>query len=84
MVLLDDRILEFLAEYGNHQPAQITDRLVEIGAGMDYHPKYVGRRCRALADLGLALNVGNGVYTITDEGRAYLAGELDASTLSSE
>lgn len=82
MVLLDERILEFLDEHGNHQPAQIATQLAEIGSGMDYHSKYVGRRCRALEDLGLTVNVGNGVYAITDRGRAYLAGDLDASTLA--
>jgi predicted transcriptional regulator len=81
MAHVDERILEFLSEYGNHQPSQIATRLEEIGAGMEYHPNYVGRRCRTLTDYGLLRNIGNGVYQITDEGEQYLAGELDTSGL---
>lgn len=81
MVALDERILEFLDEYGNHQPAQVAEQLNELGAGMEYHPKYIGRRCRALSEAGLVMNIGNGVYSITDEGRAFLVGDLDAGTL---
>ncbi|SIR30595.1 hypothetical protein SAMN05421858_2183 [Haladaptatus litoreus] len=82
MAHADERIVEFLADYGNHQPSQITDGLAELGPEMDYHPKYVGRRCRTLAAYGLLRNLGNGLYQVTDEGRAYLAGELDASELT--
>lgn len=81
MAHADERILEFLAEYGNHQPAQIAARLEGIGGGMDYHPNYVGRRCRKLAEYGVLRNIGNGVYQITEEGEQFLEGELDASEL---
>ena len=84
MAHADERILEFLDEHGNHQPSQIASRLVEIGAGMDYHPNYVGRRCRKLTEYGLLRNIGNGVYQITEDGGQYLAGELDASELQGE
>lgn len=77
----DDRILEFLHEEGNHQPAQIKSRMQEIGADMEYHPKYIGERCRELTEYGLLYNIGNGVYTITENGISYLEGELDAETL---
>lgn len=80
MAHADERILEFLQEYGNHQPAQITTRLAEIGDGLDFHPNYVGRRCRKLAEYGLVRNLGNGVYQITEDGERYLDGKLDAST----
>lgn len=78
---VDERILEFLEEYGNHQPSQIANRLPEIGQDLDYHPKYIGRRCRRLTEHGLTQNLGNGVYSITDVGREYLTGDIDASTL---
>lgn len=75
MTLADERILEFLAEQGNHQPAQIAK---EFG----FHRKYIGRRCRTLEDYGFLNNRGNGVYQITDRGREYLSGEFDASQLN--
>lgn len=82
MAYADERIMEFLAENGNHQPGAITEKLGLIGGDLDFHPGYIGRRCRTLAEYGLLQNVGGGVYSITDEGLAYLAGELDASELS--
>ena len=38
-------------------------------------------RCLKLADYGLVINLGNGIYSITEEGEEYLAGELDAANL---
>ncbi|AZH26851.1 phage repressor protein [Haloplanus aerogenes] len=81
MVYADERILEFLSEYGNHQPAQIADRMSELGESLQYHRKYVGKRCRILTQYGLLENLGNGVYAITESGEEYLDGELDAQTL---
>ena len=81
MTELDERILEFLNENGNHQPGAIRERLDAMSADMDYSDNYVNMRCRKLRDYGLLVNVGGGVYSITDDGRAFLAGELDAGTL---
>jgi len=81
MVHADDRILEFLSEYGNHQPSQIASRFPEIGQDLHYHRKYIGKRCRTLAEHNLLENLGNGVYSITDSGERYLEGELDAAQL---
>jgi predicted transcriptional regulator len=77
MTLADERILEFLQEKGNHQPAQISKEF-------DFHRKYIGRRCRILAEHGLLRNLGNGVYQITELGVAYLSGELDANELEKQ
>lgn len=76
MVLLDERILELFAEEDEEfmSPSDIADH-VEI----DYSSQYVGTRCGKLAKHGLLQAVGNGVYTITEEGRAYLREEYDAS-----
>ncbi len=73
----DGRILELLAEEGPHPPSRMAgDDRLRFGA------EYVGRRCREyLVPYGLVRNLGNGVYQITDDGRAYLAGELDAAEL---
>lgn len=78
----DERILEFLSEYGNHQPKSIRDQLEEIGSGMDYSHNHIGERCRELADYGLLINVGGGVYSITGDGEQFLSGDLDAAGLS--
>lgn len=81
MTQSDERILEFLAEEGNHPPKSIRDRLAEIGPEMDYHQNYIQQRCRTLQDYGLLRNVGGGTYSITDVGEQFLAGELDAASL---
>lgn len=77
----DERILEFLHEYGNHPPSAICSRLAEIGGGLEYSSNHVGMRCRALANHGLLINVGGGTYSITDLGESFLEGELDADEL---
>ncbi len=74
MSIVDERILEFLAENGARQPSQIADELAE--QGMVYNPKYVGRRCRELADRGLIDNFGNGIYASSEKGERYLEGEI--------
>lgn len=81
MVYADERILEFLSEYGYYQPSQISTQLGEIGGAIEYHPKHVGRRCRKLTQYGLLRNLGNGLYQITELGEDYLTGDLDASEL---
>ncbi|WP_197075936.1 hypothetical protein [Halostagnicola sp. A56] len=40
----------------------------------------IARRCRKLSEKGLLKHLGNGVYIITDQGEAYLAGDLDTET----
>lgn len=76
MILADDRILEFLVEEGPKPPSAIAeDNRIPWGT------QHVNNRCIKLTSSGLIDNLGRGVYTITDEGEAYLAGELDASDL---
>jgi len=79
MTLADERILEYLRDEGARQPKQITQGLNE--AGIEFNTKYIGTRCRTLAEHGLLQNVGNGVYTLTDTGNAYLNEELNANQL---
>ena len=74
MVGADDQILELLEDDGRNLPANMSDIL-------DFDRKYIGERCRVLAKEGLLNNVGNGLYEITDDGRRYLAGDLDARDL---
>lgn len=81
MAHADERVLEFLDERGHYQPAQIARELGEVGVDMDFHPGYIGRRCRMLRQYGFLENLGNGVYGVTERGEAFLAGELDAGTI---
>lgn len=70
----DDRILELLAREGPTAVGDIVDHpLIRVSKAT------VSRRCRKLADRGLLEAHGNGVYSVTDNGLAYLEGEYDAA-----
>ena len=76
MVLLDERILELFSEEEEEfmSPSEIARH-----RRIPYSSQYVGERCRKMADHGLLLAVGNGIYRVTDDGLAYLKGEYDAA-----
>jgi len=74
MVPADDRILEIIREKGNLTPKAI----VQFDVASRSHAT---RRCGELAKYGLLNRIAPGLYGITDDGRAYLNEELDASTL---
>jgi len=76
MVLLDERILELFSEENEEfmSPSKIARH-----KRIPFSSQYVGERCRKLANHGLLLSAGNGIYKVTDEGLAYLEGEYDAS-----
>lgn len=74
MVPSDDRILELIREHGNLTPKVIE----ELDGPVSSH---ASRRCRKLAEHGLLRQIGHGLYGLTDDGRAYLDEELDASEL---
>ena len=76
-VLVDDMILEYLHDEGTGTPKTISERI-------DKSQGYVNQRCSKLESYGLIRRLARGVYTITEEGEQYLAGELDASELASE
>jgi repressor of nif and glnA expression len=76
MILLDERILEFLNEEGPRAPSKIAEDTRIL-----YRSQHVGNRCRLLAEIRLLRKVGNGVYDITEKGQKYLAGELELSEL---
>ena len=81
MVLLDDRIMEFIDENGPSLPSNIAD-----DDRIPYESQHIGNRCRKLAEAGLLENLGNGVYVLTSEGKSYLEGEfgVEESPESSE
>jgi len=73
----DDRILEILDESGLILSPSI------ISANLDLTRQHVSSRLSELREHGLveSVDTGRGHYQITDRGRAYLAGELDAEEL---
>lgn len=42
---------------------------------------YITQRCKKLVNHGLLRHLGNRVYVITEDGKQYLEGELDATDL---
>ena len=73
MTIWDDRILEIIREEDAGRVGDLAERdAVRISQSS------VSRRCKRLAEHGLLTPLGNGVYTITDEGEAYLDEEYDA------
>ena len=76
----DDRLLETLRDEGNLTPFAISKE-GEV-ARVDISRKYAGVRLRALTRAGLVESVDRGLYRLSEEGRAYLDEEFDASTVS--
>jgi len=75
----DDRILEFIYQEGPSTPTQMHE-----DGRVRFSRTYINTRCKILAEHGLLLNLGNGVYQITEVGEAYLDGELDTADLEDE
>ena len=75
MTQADNQILEFLDE----QDIVATPKV--IAANIDYTPQYVNERIPLLSENGLVENTGKALYRITNRGRRYLAGELEAEDL---
>jgi len=73
MTIWDDRILEIIRDEDAGRVGDLTER-----EAIRISPSSVSRRCKKLAEHGLLTPLGNGVYTITDRGEAYLDEEYDA------
>jgi predicted transcriptional regulator of viral defense system len=73
MTIWDDRILEYVKEYGGATVGELTDSDV-----IHVSNAHVSRRCRKLSEKGFLRPIGNGAYVITEIGGAYLDGEYDA------
>ena len=71
----DDRILETLESSG------LTLSPAVIAHNTDYSGNYINKRVRKLNNHDLVERVDEGMYRITDCGRAYLTGEIDADDL---
>jgi len=72
MTQADERVLEFLHE------KDIVASPTVIAANIDYTAEYISRRCRKLADTGLLQRVDPSNYRLTDLGRDFVDGDIDA------
>ena len=78
----DDSILEFLAEHEVALPPRgLEINLQRNNVGISY--RTINRRLKELQRDGLVEKIDekSGYYAITEKGRDYLSGELDASEL---
>jgi len=71
MTIWDDRILEIARKEDSVSPKKLEDT-----GYIRVTRTQISRRLRKLADKGLLLDLGNGVYVITESGEEYLDGEL--------
>ena len=73
MTIWDDRILEIMKT-----DEDMVGRVKELADDKNVRisRSSVSRRCTKLEEHGLIRKVGDGVYILTDRGRAYLKGEL--------
>jgi len=55
-----------------------------LGANIDYDRQYTSKRCRRLLDEGILQKDENGLYRLSEKGRQFLAGDLDAEELEDD
>ena len=78
MVLIEERILEYLAEHDLATPSTIADAISQTVTDGQVH-----QRCRVLSHAGFVAPLIDDrthaeLYRITNWGEAYLKGEVDA------
>lgn len=71
--LWDDRLLEILSNEGPKAVKDLAESKYILVSDAT-----VSRRLKKLADHGMVIALGNGVYQISEEGKAYLRGEYNA------
>lgn len=79
MVRADDRIMEHLREEGPDTPKSMAD-----SDRVRFSRQYINQRCKLLVSNGLLLHLGNGVYDLTEQGEAYLDGDIDVRNLDTD
>jgi len=72
---IDYHILEFYDEYDIEASPKV------VAENIGYERVYTGKRLKTLTASGLLVQEENGLYQLTDRGRAFLAGDLDAADL---
>lgn len=75
MTKADDYILELLAD------SDLVLSPAVIAYNIDYTRNYVTGRLSTLTEAGLVVRPDSGMYRITEKGRDYLVGNLDAGDL---
>ncbi|WP_135667214.1 MarR family transcriptional regulator [Halorhabdus rudnickae] len=78
MTQADDRLLETLDDSG----LILSPRVLAINT--DYSRHYVSERLAVLVEGGLVAKEMEGIYRITEKGKQYLTGDLDADDLQLE
>lgn len=74
----DDRILEYLSEWGPDTPKEMAE-----DGRVRFSRQHINARCKKLVSYQLLVHLGNGVYDITKKGERYLSGEIDVRELNS-
>lgn len=78
---VDDRILEFLGQYGPATPQEIHFGLRSLGREVGVSPAEAVTRCRLLDSYRLLEYEGEHTFSLSDIGEAYLDGTLDCASL---
>ncbi|WP_229774209.1 winged helix-turn-helix domain-containing protein [Halocalculus aciditolerans] len=78
MAPIDYWILEFFQEHDIKATPQV------VAANIDYDNQYTGKRLNRMAEAGLFEKDEPGLFSLTDRGRAFLAGDLDADDLDAD
>ncbi len=82
---VDDLVLELFARQDDGlwlTPSLVHWNLVKVYEATDKSKETIARRMRKLVDRGLLEKLGGrGYYRITDKGKDYLSGDLDADDL---
>lgn len=78
MTQTDEVILETMRDEGNMTPQALADTFDITAAN------YARDRLSKMGRYGLVEKIGRGLYRLTDDGRAFLDEDLDASTLSKD
>lgn len=72
---VDERIMETMRDEGNLTPYALDETFNVAVAN------YASNRLSELAQYGLVERLGRGLYRLTEDGRAFLEEDLDASEL---
>lgn len=72
---VDEQLIERLRDEGGLTP-YTCDEVFDIATA-----NYPSNRLSKFAEYGLVERLGRGLYQLTDDGQAFLDGELDPSTL---
>jgi len=73
---IDYHILEFFEQHDIQASPKV------VSSNIDYDRVYTGKRLKKLKSAGLFTQSENDLYELSDRGRAFLAGEVNANELN--